>query len=391
MDMFSFVTIKENHRPDNFYIVLLLFQDQDTDEFRATLRMPPNVYFTLLQTLRSSLTKKFTNFRKPVSPETRLALTLRFLSLGDGFRSLSQQFRVGLSTSRRIVMETCRAITAVLGHEYLVTPSTRQEWIDIALNYNRSWNFPHCIGSLDGKHIRIIQPRRSGTYFHNYKSFFSIVLLAIASADYRFIYIDIGAEGKSSDGGTWARSSFYEHLNSIDNPLNIPEPDYINGLQNQIPYFLVGDDAFPLSPNLLKPYPGYNLSLKQKVFNYRLSRSRRIIENTFGILSSRFRIFRQCIELNPNFVEEIVMAACVLHNYLSVNARTNYIPPGAVDIEMDDGTVIPGAWRQEETLSSISRCSQRNWSDYAKETRNNMAKYFISEQGSVPWQYEHIA
>ena len=136
-----------------------LFQDYDTHEFRATLRMPPTVHFTLLETFWPSLSKKFTNFRKPVSPKICLALTLRFVSLGDGSHSLSQQFWVGLSTSRAIVKETCHAMTAVLGHMYQVTPTSRQEWIDIALNYQRSWNFAHCISSLDGKHIRIYSPK----------------------------------------------------------------------------------------------------------------------------------------------------------------------------------------------------------------------------------------
>ena len=85
----------------------------------------------------------------------RLAVTLRMLALGDGFRSLSQQFRIGLSTCREIVRDTCQVIARVLQEEYLSTPTSRREWLAIAAKFKRRWNLDHAIGCLDGKHIRI--------------------------------------------------------------------------------------------------------------------------------------------------------------------------------------------------------------------------------------------
>ena len=368
---------------------ILYFQQDNQKELRATLRMPVDVYRMLLAKVKPLITKKHTKYRKPIAPQVRLAVTLRFLSLGDGFRSLSQQFRIGLSTCREIVRETCQAIVIALQDLYLYTPTTQEEWLAIAQNFEAKWQFPHALGALDGKHIRICQPPRSGSYYYNYKGYYSIVLLAIANGDYEFIYVDLGAEGRSSDGGTWRNCTFHKHLYDKNNPLNIPPPARLPGINRPIPYMLVADDAFRMTPNLMKPFAGTHLTRQQDIFNYRLSRCRRIIENTFGILTSRFRIFHRAIEVNPDYVSDIVAAACVLHNFLRREGRHHYMPPGSVDHELGDGSVVDGEWRHELVeLDSMQRDSQRNASEYAKKVRLRLSDYFLTEEGEVDWQYD---
>ena len=65
-----------------------------------------------------------------------------------------------------------------------------------------------CIGALDGEHITIRPPANSGSYYYNYKNAFSIVLMALVNASYRFIYVDIGCNGHISDGGIFKNCSF---------------------------------------------------------------------------------------------------------------------------------------------------------------------------------------
>ena len=120
----------------------------------------------------------------------------------------------------------------------------------------------------------------------------------------------------------------------------------------------LGDDAFPLRRNLLKPFSHRKLSL-EKIFNYRLSRARRVVENAFGILASRFRIFYKPIDLKVETIEVLVKAACALHNWLRLTSPRQYFRAGCVDAEdVDSGVINPGTWRQEGgSLRSVDRLS----------------------------------
>ena len=83
-----------------------------------------------------------------------------------------------------------------------------------------------------------------------------------------------------------------------------------------MPYVVVGDDAFPLHTNLMRPYPGRGCPPDQQAFNYRLSFARRIVENAFGILAAQWRVFHTKLSVRPELVTKIVKAACCLHNML---------------------------------------------------------------------------
>ena len=82
----------------------------------------------------------------------------------------------------------------------------------VDLLYLDCWQLPNCIGAADGKHIRILHPKISESEFFNYKSFYSIVLLAVVDADYKFLFADVGYQGRISDGGVLKNSSFWQKL-----------------------------------------------------------------------------------------------------------------------------------------------------------------------------------
>lgn len=86
-------------------------------------------------------------------------------------------------------------------------PRTPEEWSDISDDFYKLWQFPHCCGWMDGKHVMIQAPANSGSEFYNYKGFFSVVLLALVDAQYRFMFVNVGSQGRISDGGVFANST----------------------------------------------------------------------------------------------------------------------------------------------------------------------------------------
>ena len=169
------------------------------------------------------------------------------------------------------------------------------------------------------------------------------MLLGLVDADYKFIYLDVGCNGRISDGRVFRNASLSKALE--ENNLNIPAARCLPGGDEALPFVVVADDAFPLKSYLIKPYPHRHLTIEQKNFNYQLSRARRVVENAFGILASRFRLFLTTINLSPDNVEKVVLASCALHNYFRTKAGDRYTPTSFLDTVSADGVITDGDWR----------------------------------------------
>lgn len=128
---------------------------------------------------------------------------------------------MGKSTVADIVKETVEAIWDELQSIHMPIPTT-ESLKQNATHFYDVWNFPHVVGCLDGKHVRLICPANSGSMFYNYKKYFSLVFQALVDADYKYITVDVGGYGKQSDGGTYLVSDL---SNFIENELlTFPEP-----------------------------------------------------------------------------------------------------------------------------------------------------------------------
>jgi len=106
-------------------------------------------------------------------------------------------------------------------------PSSSEEWKKIAFDYNKIWNFPQSVRSMDGKHIVIEAPKLSRSDFYNYKGTFSIVLFAFVDANYNFIYVNVACQSRISDGGVFKSTRFQNLMEN--STLNIPDKRALPG------------------------------------------------------------------------------------------------------------------------------------------------------------------
>ncbi|XP_055905518.1 uncharacterized protein LOC129941006 [Eupeodes corollae] len=340
-------------------------------KFFNYFRMSNRSFDELLFLIRNLITFKNTRWRKAISPEERLAVTLRYLATGNCFRSLHYEFLIGETTLREIIKDTCDKIWICLKENYM-PEQTEDTWKKVADKFLTSTNFPNCVGAIDGKHIRVQKPSKSGSKYMNYKNYFSLVLMAVTDADYCFLSVDIGSQGSASDSHVFQRSNFGKKLNNAQ--LNLP-PDQL--LPNDkggkcMPFVFVADEAFALSDHIQRPFGRRNLSTDKKIYNYRLTRARRMVECSFGILSNKWRILHRPLDVHLSFCDNIIKACCILHNF----------------VRKRDGI------RYEDTLYECSltkpNITNVRGSHDGSTARDYFVKYFNSPQGSVPWQYEKI-
>ena len=352
--------------------------------------MTPEQFDHLLSLVQPYLSKNTCPSRQSISPEEMLAVCLRYLATGDSQQTQSFSFRLGRSTVCRIIRDTCDALLFALKDSFLKVPSSIEQWKRIASDYESEWNYPHCIGAIDGKHVCIECPSNAGSAFYNYKNYHSMVLLAVCDAHYTFTMVDICRYERDNDasifGESYIRQVFEQEL------IQLPQPEAVNGIQ--LPYTFVGDEIFPLKQWLMKPYPGSHMILGKRIYNYQQSRARRTIENAFGILAARWRIFRRPIRASPETAERIIKATVCLHNYLRLTDNAHFVPTGFVDSENSNGEIIPGDWRNvvnidsdtSLALRSMNHVSGNRYTFEADTARNNFLQYFNSKEGELPWQ-----
>lgn len=226
-----------------------------------------------------------------IPSELRLAICLYRLSRGDYYRSISELTCVGEATVCIIVKEVAKAIVENLWGEFVESkfPNDEDSLLLKMQEMELEWQFPYAYSAIDGCHIPIKCPsggQEACKEFHNFKNFYSIFLMGMVDAKYRFIWASVGWPGNSHDAIIFQATSLYDQLAE---GTAFPDVAFKENAVT-IPPMILGDSAFPFKTWLQKPYTNAILTPEQRYFNYRLSRARMVTECAYGQLKGRWRV-----------------------------------------------------------------------------------------------------
>jgi hypothetical protein len=204
--------------------------------------------------------------------------------------------------------------------------------------------------------------------------------LACCDADGLFTTIETGYAGRNSDGGIFRASAIRHWITS--GGLNIPLPLRLPDDENDydFPYYFVGDEAFSLSQYLMRPYPQRTLDNVKRIFNYRLSRGRKTIECTFGMMAEKFQVLNSPIRFRiPETVNNIIKSVCILHSFVRKREGIQYTQSEHL--------------ANSETTTNIAISPLQNLAINDQSTahafRNYLANYFLTPHASLPWQWKY--
>ncbi|XP_064096927.1 uncharacterized protein LOC135208549 [Macrobrachium nipponense] len=196
--------------------------------------------------------------------------------------------------------------------------------------------------------------------------------MALSNAKYRFLFIDVTAEGGAGDGGTWQKCNLARAI--TNNRARLPQDRNLPNDDEPIPFHIVTDDAFALKSWMMKPYSHQSQGPTERLYSYILSRARRVVENAFGLLQTRWRVFRTTLQQDVQVCKKITLCACVMHNLV-----LQRYPCASTDVDHEDQhhNVVPGTWRQE-SLNFMERLMARRGPNYTrrvKAVRDYLAQY----------------
>lgn len=359
----------------------LVWNNYDDVRFKKTFRMSRATFIYLLEKIRHKLEKEIVT-ELPVSPEQRLAIFLYRCGRGDYHYTIAEMTGLGVSTVCCIVCEVSKAIVEVLWVSEVTTymPKSETDFFQKISEMEQTWQFPCCWGAIDGCHIPIKCPPgglESCKEYHNFKNFYSIVLMAMVDSKYRFTWGSCGFPGNSHDSVIFQSTDLWEQIQGGGYIPNIVRN--LNGVE--VPPLILADSAFQLKPWLMKPYTNAKLNPKQRYFNYRLSRARMVTEGAYGQLKGRWRLLMRKCDSFPDEVKTVTLACMVLHN---ICISRGDVMPRTLDITIDPNT---NQRRESSEIRDILHMMNptKAWDNDngANRIRNLLADKFWQEKESL--------
>ncbi|XP_070686501.1 uncharacterized protein [Pempheris klunzingeri] len=317
-----------NRRPGkNFWSLAESFNDE---EWKAQFRVSRATFDYLVEQVGPAIKRRRTNYRAPIEPRRRLAITLWWFSRSGEYRSIADMFGVGIATVCNIVRQVTSAIVDRLHRRFVSLPGGPR--LDATIRAFRDRCYPQCAGAIGATHIPIAPPRDNPEHYLNQRGWHSVILQAVVDHSARFTDVYAGWPGSTSSASVLASSDLYLRAEDCPDGYLFPRQKSVVSDGVEIPVHLIGDVSFPLKPWLMKGYSQeHQLSPEQRRFTYTLTSARSVVDVAFTRLRGRWRCLLKKSDIDVSMMPRVVTACCVLHNVCESRGDA-FLPEWSVEI-----------------------------------------------------------
>ncbi|XP_075149756.1 uncharacterized protein LOC142223788 [Haematobia irritans] len=340
-----------------FNQILDLIKQKNNREFRKFTRINISTYERLLRVLKRKLAKY--SQRKPIPPECRLLITLIYLAFDTPRPLLSMAFRLGMSTLRKIILETCECISTELSR-YFLTNLNDDDYYELSDAYMEATGLPNCLGAFDA--LQFLTERKTRD---------PIILLGSCNTKYQIVNVDVGLIHEVVENDNFIRNLFQDSLTSLPEAMQMPD----TGLM--IPSYVCCPNTFPLVKHTMKPYPGKMLGPNKSNFNERLKKCTDYLDNSFGVLLYKWRVLQNKFTCLSETACHIVRSCVILHNFAIEHDRSYFYKELVDHIDPETQEMKNGVWRETLTLpkSKLYEKFERNSEDEGFANRDVLRDY----------------
>uniref|UniRef100_A0A182N990 DDE Tnp4 domain-containing protein n=1 Tax=Anopheles dirus TaxID=7168 RepID=A0A182N990_9DIPT len=282
------------------------FDDEQLDDFR----MDRGSFQYLLDRLKPELTPGRQAYNgAPLTAKMKMAIAIYVLGTGKNYRAAGTKFGLHYSTVHKCVYSFCRAVQKVFRESVIEMPLDASSIERTAAEFQELCGIPQIIGIIGCLHIPISQPSNVPLQYINSKGWNSVILQAVVDRNGRFQNVSCEHSGRTETADLLVNSTIYETMDQLD----ASGQRNINGLP--VSPFLLGDNAYPLLPWLITPYPVKNkLTCVERSFNVYVTKARSCLAKTFERLLGRWKVLNRGTHIDVNFIPEVVITCCILHN-----------------------------------------------------------------------------
>uniref|UniRef100_A0A182JA61 DDE Tnp4 domain-containing protein n=1 Tax=Anopheles atroparvus TaxID=41427 RepID=A0A182JA61_ANOAO len=283
-------------------------RDDNEDEMLENFRMDKDTYELLVEALKNELAPHPLLAAQSCSTEKKIGIGIYKLTSGADYTSIGNRFGVHKATVKNCVHQFCKVMVKQFMDSEIFLPN-HEEMLEIAKSFEEKCDIPLIMGALGRTHIPITPTAADSKNYANAKKWPSLILQAVVDNNHLYRHITCGHVGGTEEAAVLGDSGLYQHFNNVEMP-----QQNING--NSVKAFIVTESAYPLLPWLLHGYAGMNQTSEEETFNEHLAKARVVVDEAFEKLRARFKILQKKIDIDINFVPQILLTCCILHNLL---------------------------------------------------------------------------